>query len=410
MRSVAAFLVTLVGLASCSSAADPVASGSVPTESTAIREPASEASTTLPPTTVPPSTTETTVPNLSLEPTNVVEVPAGFVPISVAIGPESVAVLAPASPSQPPLIWSTAMNGALPITDLLPDALLMSNGSWLGTASVAYFDGRYFAFVSDDRAAADVAPTGLVSPDGVTWTALEMTVQMKTRLSRYRTPESPPAEGASGVLGVAVLDDRLIATGWATVDGGVRPVVWESSDGEVWRLSVIGSGNICPEYGSRVAATDEMTVVELQGCSYFGAGAQAAVNGQAFTFVADYLGQDARSSTRMLGIVSGKLIAVRTGFSPDVPTTLRELAGGGGWIDRALPDTGENDVLWSGLANDSVGVVVWVTSIDGAPTFFWQMQADGWLSLPLDGSTIIAVDDDHIVTLAGDRLLFYAND
>ncbi len=404
MRYVAALLVTLVGLASCSSSR----------ESTAVLVPASStsASTTtsssVSSSTVPPDTTETTVPTLSLEPTNVVDVPAGFVPIAVAVGPDTVAILAPGSPSLAPLLWSTAMDGAIPITDLLPDALLMSNGSWWGTAAVAYSDGRYFAFISGDGAADDVVPTGLVSSDGATWTPLAMTVQVQTALTRNRTPESPPYEGASSVLDVAVFDGRIIATGWATVGDGIQPVVWESSDGDVWRLTVIGSGNICPEYGSQVAATQDLTVIELQGCTYYGAGVQLSVGGGSFTFVADYLDQEALSNTRMLGIANGNLIAVRTETVAGVPTTLRELTGGSVWVDRALPDTGENDVPWSGLANDTIGVVVWVTSLDGAPTFFWQMQAEGWLSLPVDGSTIIAVDDDHLVTLDGDRLLFYA--
>ncbi|MCU0483367.1 MAG: hypothetical protein MUC54_03720 [Chloroflexi bacterium] len=97
--------------------------------------------------------------------------------------------------------------------------------------SVVWFNDRFYAMGSSDE-----APLAWTSPDGLTWSPVDLSVGCTT---------DPPANGGVPVPSGAVvaIDDRLISWGSIYADPGYQRLVARSTDGACWDVGLGPTGS-----------------------------------------------------------------------------------------------------------------------------------------------------------------------
>lgn len=188
------------------------------------------------------------------------------------------------------------------------------------------FKGRFLATASDAEARALLFPPLYRWEETTeTWTRLEVTVTQKSSVgSTAATPPAPPWEGASGVLHMAVHGDVVWATGWATVGGQTRSVLWRSADGVDWAMETLPAIGEGTEYGLALVINDQGMAVSVGNWTYSGAGIIAREHGGQWFDLP--FGLDAGGTPRLVVGATGQLAIEQNQF--DGGGTLYQLTAG----------------------------------------------------------------------------------
>lgn len=268
--------------------------------------------------------------------------------------------------------------------------------TFVAISDVVWLDGRAFAFVMGDERGADLAPTVLVSDDGATWTRATPTVVSSSRRAPT-TPDSPPYPGPSAVVDATVDDGHLFATGWATIDGTIRAVVWDSTDGERWRLEALPDQGTGTEFGMAVGRSDAGTVVRIGGTFHSGVA----------TVTSTTRGEWVVAANPNLDAVATQVGANDTWFYELVPSltgsaTLHVSSDGSTWTSTEVPD-GEGAASIPRLAvagsHDPIVVTDSVfTGHDSVPMRAWTFDRGEWSVQRLPGTRLVTADACHLVT------------
>ncbi len=336
--------------------------------------------------------TEPTTPAIDA---NSFDLPTGIEVEDVAIGEEIVVVAWMEGAGQ--ILWRVGdpIDAAIVVSDLFADES-DSGQSFVAISDVVTFDGRYVAFVMGDENGDDRSPTTMISDDGTTWERTTATVVSGSR-GAPTTPDSPPYPGPSAVVDAVVDDGHVYATGWATIDDRIRAVVWDSTDGERWRLEVLPDQGTGTEYGSRIGRSDLGTIVRIGGGFHSGiATVTATTRGEWVT--ADNPNPDAIAT--QVGVNDGSFYELVPRFEDG--SVLHVSDDGTTWTAVDVPDAEGTDALPSLGVDGGLDPIVVTDSLftghDSIPMRAWVLDRGEWTAQRLLGTRIVSIDTCHIVT------------
>lgn len=405
----AAFLSSALLLGACASSestSDSVATtvgGSTteaPAETTATTDAAPESTTSGP----EASTTEHAFPEVkAAEPSEIHKMPPGFFMESSAFG-ERLVLFGADAKGGGGVFWAadqefaTAMN----IFDIVDPNI--DPGS---INEMVYFEGRYYGFPIWGEAEDDLSPTMYVSDDGSTWEKTEfgsITKQASLRL----TPDAPSDFGGAGVANAIVANGQIEATGWVTENGQGVPVMWVG-DGSSWVQIYLPKAGSASQ-GGHLASSELGRMVTLEGGSHYGFGTFLQVPGSEWMPVVaskDVEGADA--FTRFLGASDSAFY--RFEFTHTGESVLTSSPDGVTWNGIDLPPVETDSFGFHVSANDQLVTYDQAFLADeDAKALVWSLTKDGWSPTTYEGTRIVMVDDNHIVTADDAQLYVYDRD
>ena len=270
MRRLALFVGLALVVSGCSGGSIDVTAPPPPVTPAPIDQPPTTTTTSTPPSvTVPPDTTSS-----QWSPRETLTLPEGVTAERVArLDGRTVALGVTRAGGEFNIMgfWATADGTGW--TEVMLSELIDRAQVWElpVVTDLVVFKGRFYAFLmGDERDAAELAATFLVSSDGVDWSLERMDGAVVGALvpGRYATPESPPWPGLSAVSDATVTGDELVAVGWTLIGERSSPIVWRTSDGSKWTSSVLSNQQTDREWAGRVAVGDLGYLVEGGGPYY----------------------------------------------------------------------------------------------------------------------------------------------
>ncbi len=158
---------------------------------------------------------------------------------------------------------------------------------------LAWFGGRYLAFLMGDPTTTPGRASMLTSDDGVNWDLeyLGSTPTAALPAGLYATPESPPWPGTSAITKASMYTNEITVVGWTVLGSGESflsvPVVWRSTDGRSWSTKALPNANFDNEWASNVAVGPLGYLVEVAGPVHQSAYLWYSPDGNSWTYVGD---------------------------------------------------------------------------------------------------------------------------
>ena len=399
-----AFLSSALVLGACASPES--ASDSVPTtalaqttedpaETTAASDDASSTTSRAVP------TTQAAFPQAEIpEASEIHQMPAGFFMESSVLG-ERLVLFGADAKGGGGVFWATDQDFAssVNIFDIVDPNL--DPGS---INEMVYFEGRYYAFPIWAEAEDELAPTVYVSDDGSTWEKSKfgsITKQASLRL----TPDQPSASGGAGVATAIVANGKIEATGWITENGIAVPVLWVG-DGNSWVQTYLPTVQGASQ-GGYLASSELGRLVNLEGGTYFGFGTFVQMPGSDWVRVEHALDADGTEAfTRFLGASDTAFYHFELMHTQG--RILTTSVDGATWTELELPQVGA-DVPGLHVSADDRLVAYDPTYLadEDAKAVVWSHTDNDWLPTTYDGTRIVLVDDDYIVTADDAQLYVY---
>ncbi len=331
-------------------------------------------------------------------------IPVGMAIEQVTIGQHMVAVAWLEGAGQ--VLWRVGDNtgDATSIETLFSESAVEGEPIFAEVSDVVAFDDRFFAFIAGDPNADDESPTVLVSDDGQTWERSPSTIVSGSSTNLPRTPDSPPYAGASAVMHAIAVGDRIHATGWVTIDGKIRTAVWDSPDGENWRLQVIDQIAFDSEYGGSIAHSAAGTIVRIAGPVHTGVGTVVSTRRGEWSLAPVV---DDSSYGQQIGANDGHFYNLIRRFDGSVVLRVYDDSVGSSQdVDVGFARNTDVSVrLDASSWHDPVLIVgALFTGHDTDPMRIWTLDRGLWESSHLDGDRLAGIDACFIVTVDEDTL------
>lgn len=269
---------------------------------------------------------------------------------------------------------------------------------------MVFFQGRYYGFPIWAEAEDDESPAMYTSDDGIAWRKTAFGSVTKQASLRF-TPDEPATVGGAGVAVAIVSGDQIVATGWVTEEGVTVPVLWKG-DGETWAQSYLPSVEGATQGGS-VATSTLGTILTLEGGSYYGFGTYVQTPGADWALIATAFESDGNDYfTRGVGASDTSFYHLE--FSHQSQYRLSTSSDGIEWAELQLPATEMESIGMYVTSEDELILYDqrWILDGESAPTVTIQ-TSDGWVSTTYEGTRIVHVDDDYVVTADDDHLYRY---
>lgn len=290
------------------------------------------------------------------------------------------------------------------------------------TAS-AELDGAFVIAVSSIDAEPLLPSIRVWSPDALAWQEQATTITRPaswstTRSSSAVTPPSPPWEGASGIFEMTVHDGVIWASGWATVDGETRGVLWRSRDARDWTLELLPPIGTGVEFGQDLSVNERGVAVNVGNWTHFGAGILARTHGGDWAVLPFPETSDATRLTTVADSDDGTwwLLEVRFEEADVLHYSIdgADPASPDSWATIELPTDYGSHGVWSLDPGHPSGPIAWVAigrqiGEDGlTPGWQWDSTEGRFNHVDVQGRPIatsgrwlISQADDRIVVVPG---------